>query len=406
MTKAEIEYQAGLKETARLEFCKEDFELDHKMAGVGAGIGGGFTNTNELKVMKYEEALRTDKAGWSTAIDEEHERMVENNVWKAVKKDEVPKGAKVLTSTWACKLKSNGTKRARINGRGYEQIDGVHYDLLSITSPVTNDASVRIVFVLALMAGWIGRISDVKGAFLKGDLDLEKEQMYMHVPKGFEKFYPENVLLMLLKALYGKKQAAIAFWKELLKCMSDMKYERNGVDLCMYFRWTMAGLVIWLSWVDDCMLWGPREVVPKENEEFMSRFDCDDVGEVREYVGCKIDHDDSDRSMKFTQPVMIQSFRDEFKTLDRKATTPAEVGSILAKGTESTKVDGNEHTYFRKGLGKLLHMTRWSRPEVQNSVQELSCQGGAPTIAHVKAMHRTMEYCRGTPNRGWKLKPN
>ena len=168
----------------------------------------------------------------------------------------------------------------------------------------------------------------------------------------------------------------------------------------------MAGLVIQLSWVDDCMLWGPREVVPKENEEFMSRFDCDNVGEVREYVGCKINHDSSDQSIKFTQPVIIQSFRDEFKTSDRKPTTPAEAGSILAKETESTKVDGNKHTYFRKGLGKLLHMTRWSRPEVQNLVQELSRQGGAPTIAHVKAMHRAMEYCRGTPNCGWKLKPN
>ena len=37
--------------------------------------------------------------------------------------------------------------------------------------------------VYALMTGWGGIINDVKGAFLKGNLDKEKEQMYIKVPK-------------------------------------------------------------------------------------------------------------------------------------------------------------------------------------------------------------------------------
>eukprot|EP00957_Ditylum_brightwellii_P159705 12155788-Ditylum_brightwellii.AAC.1 len=61
--------------------------------------------------------------------------MIDNGVWCPVKLCKVPKGAKVLTSRWACKLKSNGTNRARINGRVYEQIDGVHYDSTSIHAP-------------------------------------------------------------------------------------------------------------------------------------------------------------------------------------------------------------------------------------------------------------------------------
>ena len=147
--------------------------------------------------------MRKDEAGWTKAIDEEHQRMIDNDVWKPVKSEEVPKNAKILSSTWECKLKSNGTKRARINTRGYEQIDGIHYDSSSTHAPVTNDASVRIVMILEIMTGWIGRISDVKRAFLKVDLDLKKERMYMKIPKGFEKFYPSGSLLLLYKALYG-----------------------------------------------------------------------------------------------------------------------------------------------------------------------------------------------------------
>ena len=145
------------------------------------------------------------------------------------------------------KKKSNGTYRARINGRGYEQIEGQHYDGSSIHAPVTNDCSVRIIMVLVLMASWFGQIVDVKAAFLNDHLDQEKEKMYLEIPEGFERFYPTNVYLLLLKALQGTKQAAMVFWKELLKCMRDMKYQRSGADPCMYFRWFDTGLVVWLS---------------------------------------------------------------------------------------------------------------------------------------------------------------
>ena len=84
----------------------------------------------------------------------------------------------------------------------------------------------------------------MKGAFLKGDLDIDKEQMYMHVPEGFEEYYEKDELLQLVKAIYGTKQAAMAFWKELLKCMSDMANKRSGADPCLYFKWTAMGLVI------------------------------------------------------------------------------------------------------------------------------------------------------------------
>eukprot|EP00957_Ditylum_brightwellii_P001938 149394-Ditylum_brightwellii.AAC.1 len=161
--------------------------------------------------------------------------------------EDVPPGAKIPTSTWACKLKSNERKQARINGRGYKQVNGVHYDSTSIHDPVTNENSVRIMMVLVLMAGWAGHISDVKGAFLKDSLDQGVETMYMKVPEGFEKFYPAGVVLPLLRAIYGTKQTAMTFWKELLQCMQDMKNKRNGADPCMYYQWTMVGLIIWLS---------------------------------------------------------------------------------------------------------------------------------------------------------------
>ena len=59
-----------------------------------------------------------------------------------------------MSSTWAMKKKSNGTHRARMNLRGFEQIEGEHYEEDKIHTPMTNETSVRITMILGIMAGW------------------------------------------------------------------------------------------------------------------------------------------------------------------------------------------------------------------------------------------------------------
>ena len=84
---------------------------------------------------------------------------------------------------------------------GFKQRAGVSYDPRDIMSPVVHKITVRIMLVLMTMAQWHAEIIDVKGAFLKASFDPQ-HKVYMEIPKGFEKSYPKNVLLMLKKTLY------------------------------------------------------------------------------------------------------------------------------------------------------------------------------------------------------------
>eukprot|EP00957_Ditylum_brightwellii_P067303 5107865-Ditylum_brightwellii.AAC.1 len=84
--------------------------------------------------------------------------------------------------------------------------------------------------------------------------------------------------------------------------MKDMQYKRFGADPCIYYKWTTANLIIWLPWIDDYMVWGHKSKVATEAKAFTDRFECDDVGKVKEYVGCKIERNEEERSFKFTQP--------------------------------------------------------------------------------------------------------
>ena len=136
--------------------------------------------------------------------------MLKNNVFKAVDRDSIPRGTKVIDSMWACKLKSNGTKRGRLNTRGFKQVDNRSYDSANIHAPVTNNITIRLFLVLVLLAGWVAHIVDVKGACLYGEFE-EGEKVYMKVPEGWEHLYPPNVILLLLCTIYGLKQVAMAF---------------------------------------------------------------------------------------------------------------------------------------------------------------------------------------------------
>jgi hypothetical protein len=83
--------------------------------------------------------------------------------------------------------------RAQDTAQGFEQVDGVHYQ--EHDKPVPVVAYVKIRLVMFLMADWHGKLVDVNGAFLCGHFNGER--IYMKIPRGFERFYPGDVVWLL-----------------------------------------------------------------------------------------------------------------------------------------------------------------------------------------------------------------
>ena len=84
----------------------------------------------------------------------------------------------------------------RMVARGFRQVDGQHYDGGSIHAPVTNLGTIRTVMVLMLMTGMAAEVVDVKGAFLKGE--IEKGQgIHMYVPEGWKDLFEEGFSIQM-----------------------------------------------------------------------------------------------------------------------------------------------------------------------------------------------------------------
>jgi hypothetical protein len=161
----------------------------------------------------------------------------------------------------------------------------------------------------------------------------------------------------------------------------------------------MYGLVVWISWIDDCFVVEDPRAVYAAKEQMKSIFECDDLGELNEYVGCKIDR--GEYFVKFTQPVLIQSYEDEDEfdlNKTRSVFTPAEQGKVLMTCDQGMELVGKEQANYCSRVGKLLHMMKWSRPEIYDAVRELS--------RFMKNMKRVMEYCVEMKEHGLLLKPD
>ena len=80
------------------------------------------------------------------------------------------------------------------------------------------------------------------------------------------------MVLILLKKKYGLKNAAKAFWRELLRSFSSMVCSRINADPCMYFKWKTMELLVWLSRVDYCEFSGRDGEVKYSRNKVMNFF--------------------------------------------------------------------------------------------------------------------------------------
>ncbi len=201
---------------------------------------------------------------------------------------DLPAGMKIIDSVWAMKKKSNGTLHGQMNARGFKPVEGQHYDGTTISSPVTNSATIRIVLTLMIMASMLAHVVDVKGAFLHGEFENE-EIIHMTIPQCFEKHFPEGSVLLLFMCLYGLKHAAKAFWRQLLCAASAMGLKQSMLDPCLYLKWVNGRPIMVMSWIDDNAIIGQERDVMELKKALMNQFKCKDCGPMDEYVGCTIE---------------------------------------------------------------------------------------------------------------------
>ena len=75
-------------------------------------------------------------------VETELEKFSAYNMFQEVDCENITQNANIITLIWSMKKKANIDCRPRINVRGFEQEEGVHYDKTDLAAPVVNDTTI------------------------------------------------------------------------------------------------------------------------------------------------------------------------------------------------------------------------------------------------------------------------
>jgi hypothetical protein len=214
------------------------------------------------------------------------ESIMSNGTWEVVER---PYGCKPIGCRWIFKkkLRPDGIVeryKARLVAKGYTQKEGE--DFFDTYSPVARLTTIRSLIVVTASYGLIIHQMDVKTAFLNGELD---EEIYMDQPEGFIADGQENKVCMLIKSLYGLKQALKQCHEKFDNTLTAAGFAVNEANTCVYYRYGGGESVMLCLYVDDILIFGSNlNVIEKVKNLLSSNFEMKDLGEADVILNIKL----------------------------------------------------------------------------------------------------------------------
>ncbi|MBW0557821.1 hypothetical protein O181_097536 [Austropuccinia psidii MF-1] len=188
---------------------------------------------SEETASTYHGALRSEnKSEWIKAIGKELLAMEKLDVWDII---DLKKEYKLVGTMWVFKLKRNHLnpiieRKANLHAQGFTQTPGIDF---SNTYAPTG----RLNFLRALIAhACIKKLDfhqiDVKSAFLNAPLN---KTVYLSIPQGLS-IDRRQYCLRLEKAIYGLKQALLAWYTHLKLWLQSVGFMTCKLDPCVFHR--------------------------------------------------------------------------------------------------------------------------------------------------------------------------
>ena len=348
-----------------------------------------------------------ERAKWREGIRKEIKDMQNKKVWIITKIADIPSNRRLIGCRWVNKRKRNLVYRARLVALGYSQVPGVDYT--DNYSPVIQDLTFRLLCVLIITFDWVAEIVDIETAFLYGDLE---ETIFMKVPQGYEIVTDDKSIdrsihcMKLVKTIYGLVQAARQFYRKLSAVLTEkLKMKKCLSDQCLFGRRTSKGRVLIAVYIDDTLCIGDEEAVKELKVDISKYFATKEEGILTEYVGCEITRVGKTK-LFMSQQVLIRKIERTFKEIITKLpiyNSPAGGGFKVERCTDDNlKISAEKQKLYRSGVGMLMFLVKYSRPDLANSVRELSKANDGATEKHYRGLLRTVKYVIDTRNKALK----
>ncbi|MBW0472263.1 hypothetical protein O181_011978 [Austropuccinia psidii MF-1] len=341
---------------------------------------------NTLVLNNYKTAIEVkDKKEWVLAINRELLNMEKLGVWSIEDRKE---NDHPITTPWVFKVKRDHNNeviehKARLCMQGFHQIEGLDY--LNTFSPTRRISSLRVLISHAAAHGFQFHHMDVKSAFLNAPLD---EDLTLKILDGINEDSKTKVL-RLHKAIYGLKQAPLAWYNYLSMWLKKTGFVVAVSDPCVFFRRGEKPVWIYVH-VDDLAIFGPD--LTNFKMEIKKSFDMKDLGEAGLLLGVKIAH--KNNGFTLSQEHYINNLAREYE-LEKYApvNTPLKPNlqlNVATREEEAAFADLNIN--YRSAIGALNYISTNTRPDITFAVSHLSRFLEKPGITHWTACLQVLRY--------------
>ncbi|MBW0534202.1 hypothetical protein O181_073917 [Austropuccinia psidii MF-1] len=342
----------------------------------------------------YQEALKApDKDLWVATINKELNAMKQLKVWDLVLLQEP---YKMIGTTWVFKIKnnpSNGTSefKARSCAQGFSQTQGIDYG--KKYAPTGRLNSLRALIAFAAVHSLKFHQIDVKSAFLNSPLTKE---VFLNIQQGLGA-NKQTSCLKLNKAIYGLKQAPLAWYKCLKDWLISVKFEPCILDPCVFHRSLDPPIWLYLH-VDDIGIFGKNVMLFKKGID--TRFKIKDLGEADLMLGVRIEH--GNNAITLDQQHFIKSLLNQYGMTNCKpASTPLIPNDNLSPATDEEKAKFEVlGVNFCSAVGSINYLSSATQPDLSFAVSTLSQYLENPGICHWQAFQHVLCYLKGTQDVG------
>ena len=230
----------------------------------------------------------------------------------------------------------------------------------------------------------------------------------MNIPEGMNS-NPDDCLL-LTKTIYGLVQSAREFYKRLIEVLKGVGFVENKSDPCLLSKWEDGEVILIGIYVDDCL------VIGKENQISLLITDLKKGGfnlkitqNLTDYLSCRVLENQAQNKILILQPHLINKLRNKFEDEVFGKGTYKTPGTprfkVVCPYENSELINDNLQKRFRSGVGMLLYLTKYSRPDLCNVVRELSkCMDGASMGTYLELL-RVIKFVLDTKNFCLKIQP-
>lgn len=349
-------------------------------------------NSVEIVTPKsYAQAISLpEREKWIEAMDKEMNAIIEAKTYELVPMQDVPPNTKVATPIWSFRVKFDGTFKARLCFPGHRQQHGV--DFFETESPVAKFATFRMYMVIVTNFGEKVYHFDIPNAFLNGEIH---ESVFMRQPPGYaDEKYPHYVC-SLKKALYGLRQASLAWYIKLDDVLTSIGLLKHNADPCLYSYFKDDEWALVLIYVDDNAIAGSQRMRGLIIQHLKKEFRAKDLGVASRYIGTSIHYFPDGVLMH--QKADIEDFLKKAKYYNA---TPLKTPFNEHSFAEIANSEPIDQTVFRSAIGSLMWYALCTRPDILFAVTSLAQFQAKPTKKAMDAVHRIYRYLRGTLNLG------